>query len=374
MDKIAREMSENTDGRVMVFRPTMDEFRHFGRYIQYMESMGAHRAGVAKIIPPRAWLEEMNRQNYGDIDDMVIGTPIEQKITPLGTKSGGRYETRNTAKVSMTVKDFRKLTSEEKYKTPGYKSWDDLERKYWKGISYNSPIYGADVNGTLFGEEINTWNVAQLDTLLDFINENEGIRIAGVTNPYLYFGMWRATFPWHVEGIRGPLTFKEHDEHFLLFSQNLEEFQLNPNLVVSPSYSFFHKIFTKFQIVSFLATDMDLYSINYIHHGEPKTWYAIAPEDGKRFEHFAASLFAEQNKRCEAWLRHKTSLINPQLIRQNGIKVRKMIHKAGEFMITFPFGYHSGFNHGFNVAESTNFATPRWVKLGIDILIYKNIS
>ena len=30
---------------------------------------------------------------------MVIGTPIEQKITPLGTKSGGRFETRNTAKV-----------------------------------------------------------------------------------------------------------------------------------------------------------------------------------------------------------------------------------------------------------------------------------
>ena len=43
----------NTDGHVMVFRPTMDEFRHFGRYIQYMESLGAHKAGVAKIIPPR---------------------------------------------------------------------------------------------------------------------------------------------------------------------------------------------------------------------------------------------------------------------------------------------------------------------------------
>lgn len=33
-------------------------------------------------------------------------------------------------------------------------------------------------------------------------------------------------------------------------------------------------------------------------------------------------------------------------------------------MVTFPFGYHAGYNHGFNCAESTNFATERWIEYG----------
>lgn len=40
------------------------------------------------------------------------------------------------------------------------------------------------------------------------------------------------------------------------------------------------------------------------------------------------------------------------------------MHRQGEFVITFPYGYHSGYNLGYNCAESVNFATNSWLKYG----------
>lgn len=35
--------------KIMVFYPTMEEFKDFKKYIDYMESQGAHKAGIAKV-------------------------------------------------------------------------------------------------------------------------------------------------------------------------------------------------------------------------------------------------------------------------------------------------------------------------------------
>jgi len=35
--------------KIMVFRPSLSEFKHFTRYIELMELEGAHKAGVAKV-------------------------------------------------------------------------------------------------------------------------------------------------------------------------------------------------------------------------------------------------------------------------------------------------------------------------------------
>ncbi|XP_077777658.1 lysine-specific demethylase 4C isoform X3 [Podarcis muralis] len=292
----------NPSCKIMTFRPTMDEFRDFNKYLAYMESKGAHRAGLAKVIPPKEWKP---RKCYDDIDSLIIPAPIQQMVTG----QSGLFTQYNIQKKPMTVKEFRHLANSDKYCTPRHLDYEDLERKYWKNLTFVAPIYGADINGSIYNENVNEWNIAHLNTILDVVEEDCGISIEGVNTPYLYFGMWKTTFAWHTE-------------------------------------------------------DMDLYSINYLHFGEPKSWYAIPPEHGKRLERLAQGFFPSSSQGCDAFLRHKMTLISPSILKKYGIPFDKITQEAGEFMITFPYGYHAGFNHGFNCAESTNFATIRWIDYG----------
>lgn len=39
----------NNIPKIMVFRPTIEEFKDFSEYVKYMESQGAHKAGLAKV-------------------------------------------------------------------------------------------------------------------------------------------------------------------------------------------------------------------------------------------------------------------------------------------------------------------------------------
>uniref|UniRef100_A0A672YSV9 [histone H3]-trimethyl-L-lysine(9) demethylase n=1 Tax=Sphaeramia orbicularis TaxID=375764 RepID=A0A672YSV9_9TELE len=287
---------------IMTFYPTAEEFKNFTRYVAYIESQGAHKAGLAKIVPPKEWKP---RSSYDNIDDLVIPAPIQQVVTG----QSGLFTQYNIQKKSMTVRDFRKIANSDKFCSPHYDDFEELERKYWKNVTFNPPIYGADVNGTLYDPGVKEWNICHLDTILDTVEHDSGITIEGVNTPYLYFGMWKTTFAWHTE-------------------------------------------------------DMDLYSINYLHFGEPKSWYCVPPEHGKRLERLAKGFFPGSSQNCEAFLRHKMTLISPSILKKFGIPFEKITQEAGEFMITFPYAYHAGFNHGFNCAESTNFATERWIEYG----------
>uniref|UniRef100_A0A8C5DRD6 Lysine-specific demethylase 4B n=1 Tax=Gouania willdenowi TaxID=441366 RepID=A0A8C5DRD6_GOUWI len=287
--------AKNPNCKIMTFRPTMEEFKDFAKYIVYMESQGAHRAGLAKVIPPEGWKP---RSTYETIEAMVIPAPIMQVVTG----QSGLFTQYNIQKKSMTVGEYRKLANSKKYCTPRHKDFDDLERKYWKNLTFVSPIYGADVSGSIYDKDIDEWNIGHLNTLLDMVEQECGIVIEGVNTPYLYFGMWKTTFAWHTE-------------------------------------------------------DMDLYSINYLHFGQSKSW-------SKCTLSLSAGFFPGSAQGCDAFLRHKMTLISPSILKKYGIPFDRVTQNEGEFMITFPYGFHAGFNHGFNCAESTNFATLRWVDYG----------
>lgn len=257
-----------------------------------------------QVVPPPEYVPRKSGYNLDDLN-LTIPSPITQIVTG----KQGLYQQFNVQKRSLTLKQFKELASSERYQTPKHFDYEDLERKYWKNVTYIAPIYGADVAGTLTDADVKCWNINNLGTILDYVNKDYGISIDGVNTAYLYFGMWKTSFAWHTE-------------------------------------------------------DMDLYSINYLHFGRPKTWYAVPPAYGRKLEKLANRIFAENHANCSAHLRHKMTLISPQVLRQNQIPFNKITQEPGEFMITFPFGYHAGFNHGFNCAESTNFAAPRWVEYG----------
>lgn len=183
---------------------------------------------------------------------------------------------------------------------------EELERAYWKTLTYAAPLYGADMMGTLFDDRTESWNLNKLPNLLDVL----GTKIPGVNTAYLYFGMWKATFAWHLE-------------------------------------------------------DVDLYSINYVHFGAPKQWYSISQADARRFEAAMKNIWPADAKACSQFLRHKGFLISPQhLLSHYGIKVNKVVSYPGEFVVTFPYGYHSGYNLGYNCAEAVNFALKPWLEMG----------
>ncbi|ODQ63127.1 JmjC-domain-containing protein, partial [Nadsonia fulvescens var. elongata DSM 6958] len=321
------------DSGIPIFRPTMDQFRSFPEFISRIHHHGS-RAGIIKVVPPAEWTQQLPNDLSDEISQIKIKNPIEQHISGRG----GLFRQQNIEKQkSYTLQDWRNLCDQSNNQPPesrgrvrkkanrsqdksqsafDYKFDDSsftrdrcefLERLYWKTLTYAEPLYGADMLGSLFNAEAtSTWNVAQLDDTLNKLPT----KIPGVNTAYLYYGMWKATFAWHLE-------------------------------------------------------DMDLYSINYIHFGAPKQWYAVPPAYAGPFQNLMKENFPIDYKNCHEFLRHKTFHASPAYLRSHQIPVNKLVHYQGEFVITFPYAYHSGYNYGYNVAESVNFTTEDWIHKGI---------
>jgi hypothetical protein len=271
-------------------------------------------------VSPKPEAEEPKEEPVDSVEDEVDDNVDEEDPKPrvgrMGAVRAAKAKTQSTsARRKYSRREGSAAIDEAAFRDFDYRMdisdytperCEELERSYWKTLTYAPPLYGADLMGTLFDEQTENWNLNKLPNILDVL----GTKVPGVNTAYLYLGMWKATFAWHLE-------------------------------------------------------DVDLYSINYLHFGAPKQWYSISQGDARRFEAAMKSIWPTDAKACDQFLRHKAFLISPQHLLQNfGIKVNKCLSYPGEFVVTYPYGYHSGYNLGYNCAEAVNFALDSWLDMG----------
>ncbi|GMC33941.1 unnamed protein product [Saccharomyces cerevisiae] len=336
-------------GGVPVFKPTYEQFEDFYAYCKAINKYGM-KSGVVKVIPPKEWKDKLDLPYSAEtLQKIKIKSPIRQHISgnkglfmvqnveknktyniiqwkdlskdyvppedPKARRNSRKGSVSKSTKLklknfesSFNIDDFEQFRTEYTIDLSDLQNTERLkflEEYYWKTLNFTTPMYGADTPGSIFPEGLNVWNVAKLPNILDHMET----KVPGVNDSYLYAGLWKASFSWHLE-------------------------------------------------------DQDLYSINYIHFGAPKQWYSIPQEDRFKFYKFMQEQFPEEAKNCPEFLRHKMFLASPKLLQENGIRCNEIVHHEGEFMITYPYGYHAGFNYGYNLAESVNFALEEWLPIG----------
>ncbi|XP_046896383.1 lysine-specific demethylase 5C isoform X1 [Hypomesus transpacificus] len=206
-----------------------------------------------------------------------------------------------------------------------------VEREFWRLVSSIEEDvtveYGADIHSKEFGSgfPINNglkdltveeeeyarsgWNLNVMPVLEQSVLCHINADISGMKVPWLYVGMCFSAFCWHIE------------DHWS-------------------------------------------YSINYLHWGEPKTWYGVPSFAAERLEEVMKKLTPELFEFQPDLLHQLVTIMNPNILMGHGVPVVRTNQCAGEFVITFPRAYHSGFNQGYNFAEAVNFCTADWLPAG----------
>ncbi len=346
-------MSETT---CPVFYPDEQQFQDFRAFVEGLERAYPNMA-ICKIVPPKSWFVT----NY-DLPKLEETLVVQQPIKQLVSGRAGIYQLEMLELSDMSLKQFRRHCDKN---VPESKNYADREKRFWTSVGFSSgvgcdPIYGSDIVGTLFtGEESHSeWNLNNLENLLrlldkeeadsdgsdvddDDYDDEEGPHSSGANKKARKMGHTQAT------SLKRRKRKTQNPEAELLGIHK-------PMLYIGSWRSMF----------AFHVEDMDLYSINYLHLGAEKSWYAIPPSSRKRFEVVAESIFESDRRECPQFLRHKTKIFSPTKLRGNNIPYVTAVQHPGEFVITFPGSYHAGFNHGFNIAEAVNFAFRRWIEIG----------
>ncbi|XP_032819198.2 lysine-specific demethylase 5D-like isoform X2 [Petromyzon marinus] len=206
-----------------------------------------------------------------------------------------------------------------------------VEKEFWRLVSCIeedvSVEYGADVQAKEYGsgfpvkngkkklskeeEEYTSsgWNLNNMPVLPQSLLGHIDGDISGMKVPWLYVGMCFSSFCWHIE------------DHWS-------------------------------------------YSINYLHWGEPKTWYGVPAYAAESLENVMRTLAPELFLAQPDLLHQLVTIMNPNILMAHDVPVVRTNQCPGEFVVTFPRAYHSGFNQGYNFAEAVNFCTADWLPMG----------
>ena len=108
-----------------------------------------------------------------------------------------------------------------------------------------------------------------------------------------------------------------------------------------------------FSMFCWHVEDNYMYSVSYLHEGAPKTWYGVPPADAHAFEEVhAKQAFAKEVHNDPTMVLKKNSMIPPSMLVDAGVRVVHAVQRPGQFIVTLPQGYHTGFSHGHNVAAT----------------------
>ncbi|XP_069048151.1 lysine-specific demethylase 5A isoform X2 [Lepisosteus oculatus] len=206
-----------------------------------------------------------------------------------------------------------------------------VEKEFWRLVSSIEEDviveYGADISSKDVGsgfpvrdgkrkllpdeeEYANSgWNLNNMPVLEQSVLTHINVDISGMKVPWLYVGMCFSSFCWHIE------------DHWS-------------------------------------------YSINFLHWGEPKTWYGVPAHAAEQLEAVMKKLAPELFDSQPDLLHQLVTIMNPNILMEHGVPVFRTNQCAGEFVVTFPRAYHSGFNQGYNFAEAVNFCTADWLPMG----------
>jgi hypothetical protein len=107
--------------------------------------------------------------------------------------------------------------------------------------------------------------------------------------------------------------------------------------------------------------DMDLESINILHHGYPKLWVVVRPRHTDKFEACIAQRLGSSISVCSQHVRHHNLILAPSLLHEWNIESSIFVQMPGWGVNTDTRTIHFVFNLGPNIAEAVNWCRRDWL-------------